>query len=78
MIGVEPWARGLRIARREGGPTQAVIDLRLLRLERSPGRVGGEYRPIVEETIALYHQDGKQLPPPTSGRDIVNKVLGVG
>ncbi|MCA9101442.1 MAG: hypothetical protein KDA63_09845 [Planctomycetales bacterium] len=33
---------------------------------------------IVEETITLYHQDGKQLPPPTSGRDIVNKVLGVG
>ncbi|MCA9637994.1 MAG: hypothetical protein KC420_18325, partial [Myxococcales bacterium] len=58
-IGVEPWARGLKIARREGGPTQAVIDLRLLRLERSPGRVGGEYRPIVEGTIAL----AVELPP---------------
>ena len=33
---------------------------------------------IVEETIQLYHQDGKPLPPPTSGRDIANKVLGVG
>ena len=32
---------------------------------------------IVEETIDLYHQDGKPLPPPTSGRDIVNKMLGV-
>ena len=32
---------------------------------------------IVEETIDLYHQDGKPLPPPTSGRDIANKVLGV-
>lgn len=27
---------------------------------------------IVEETIALYHEDGKPLPPPTSGRDLVN------
>ena len=32
---------------------------------------------IVEETIDLYHQDGKPLPPPTSGRDIANKMLGV-
>jgi len=32
---------------------------------------------IVDETIELYHQDGKPLPPPTSGRDIANKMLGV-
>ena len=32
---------------------------------------------IVEETIDLYHQDGKPLPPPTSGRDLANKMLGV-
>ncbi len=32
---------------------------------------------IVDETIALYHQDGKPLPPPTSGRDFANKMLGV-
>jgi len=32
---------------------------------------------IVEETIDLYHLDGKPLPPPTSGRDIANKMLGV-
>jgi predicted RNase H-like HicB family nuclease len=32
---------------------------------------------IVEETIELYHQDGKPLPPPTSGRDLANKLLGV-
>jgi len=32
---------------------------------------------IVDETIDLYHQDGKPLPPPTSGRDIANKLLGV-
>jgi len=32
---------------------------------------------IVDETIDLYHQDGKPLPPPTSGRDFANKMLGV-
>ena len=32
---------------------------------------------IVEETIELYHQDGKSLPPSTSGRDIANKGLDV-
>jgi predicted RNase H-like HicB family nuclease len=32
---------------------------------------------IVDETIELYHRDGKPLPPPTSGRDIANKVLDV-
>ncbi|MBI5584255.1 MAG: hypothetical protein HY892_10550 [Deltaproteobacteria bacterium] len=29
---------------------------------------------IVEEVIALYHQEGKPLPPPTSGRDFANKM----
>lgn len=32
---------------------------------------------IVEETIALYHQDGKLLPPSTSGRDYANKMQNV-
>lgn len=32
---------------------------------------------IVDETIALYHQDGKPLPPPTSGHDLANKIQGV-
>ncbi len=32
---------------------------------------------IVEETIALYHQDGKPLPPATSGRDFANKIVNV-
>ncbi len=32
---------------------------------------------IVEEMIELYHQDGKPLPPPTAGRDLVN-TLNVG
>ena len=32
---------------------------------------------IVEETIELYHQDGKPLPPPTSGRDFANKMQSV-
>lgn len=29
---------------------------------------------IVEETIELYRQDGRALPPPTSGRDFANKL----
>ena len=29
---------------------------------------------VVEETIALYHQDGKSLPPATSGRDYATKM----
>ena len=32
---------------------------------------------VVEETIALYHADGKPLPPPTSGRDFANKMQNV-
>jgi predicted RNase H-like HicB family nuclease len=32
---------------------------------------------IVEEAIAVYHQDGKPLPPPTSGRDFANKMQNV-
>lgn len=32
---------------------------------------------IVEETIALYHQDGTPLPPATSGRDLANKLQNV-
>ena len=32
---------------------------------------------IVDETIELYHQDGKPLPPATSGRDIANKMPGI-
>jgi predicted RNase H-like HicB family nuclease len=32
---------------------------------------------IVEETIALYHDDGKALPPPTAGRDLANKLQHV-
>jgi predicted RNase H-like HicB family nuclease len=32
---------------------------------------------IVEETIDLYHQDGKSLPPPTSGRDFANQLQHV-
>ena len=32
---------------------------------------------IVEESIDLYRQDGKPLPPPTSGRDLANKIQDV-
>ena len=33
---------------------------------------------IVEETIELYLQDGKELPEPWSGRDYVNVLQSVG
>lgn len=29
---------------------------------------------IVDEAIALYNEDGKPLPPPTSGRDLANRL----
>ncbi len=29
---------------------------------------------IVDEAIALYHEDNKPLPPSTSGRDLANKL----
>jgi predicted RNase H-like HicB family nuclease len=32
---------------------------------------------VVEETIELYREDGKPLPPPTSGRDFANKTQDV-
>ena len=32
---------------------------------------------IVEEVIELYRQDGKALPPPTSGRNFANKMQDV-
>jgi len=34
------------------------------------------YVKIVEEAIDLYRQDGKTLPPPTSGRDLANSLQG--
>lgn len=36
-----------------------------------------ELRQVVEEAIALYRKDGKPLPPPTSGRDVANKMQNV-
>jgi len=32
---------------------------------------------IVEETIDLYHQTGRELPAPTANRDYVNKMQDV-
>jgi predicted RNase H-like HicB family nuclease len=32
---------------------------------------------IVEEAVDLYRTDGKPLPPPTSGRDLVNTIQPV-
>ena len=33
---------------------------------------------IVDEVLELYRKDGKPLPPPTSGRDLANKLQRVG
>ena len=41
-------------------------------------RVFEELCQIVEEAIELYRQDGKALPPPTSGRDLANLLQGAG
>jgi predicted RNase H-like HicB family nuclease len=32
---------------------------------------------IVEEAVDLFRKDGKPLPPPTSGRDLVNRMQTV-
>ena len=32
---------------------------------------------IVEEAIGLYLEDGKPLPPPTSGQDLANRIQDV-
>jgi predicted RNase H-like HicB family nuclease len=40
-------------------------------------QVFAELCQIVDETIDLYHQDGKPLPPPTSGCDLANKLPGI-
>jgi predicted RNA binding protein YcfA (HicA-like mRNA interferase family)/predicted RNase H-like HicB family nuclease len=32
---------------------------------------------VVEEAIAIYHKDGRTLPPPTSGRDFATKMQNV-
>ena len=32
---------------------------------------------LVGEILALYRQEGKPLPPPTSGKDYANKMLTV-
>jgi predicted RNase H-like HicB family nuclease len=32
---------------------------------------------IVEEAIAIYHKEGRPLPPPTSGRDFATKMQNV-
>lgn len=41
-------------------------------------QVFAELCEIVEETMELYKQEGKPLPPPTSGKDYANKMLAVG
>jgi predicted RNase H-like HicB family nuclease len=40
-------------------------------------QVFAELCEIVEEAIKLYQQDGKPLPPYTSGKDYANKMLSI-
>ena len=40
-------------------------------------KVFNELCQIVEEAIVLIHQEGKALPPATSGKDLANKIQGV-
>ena len=40
-------------------------------------KVFAELCQVVEEAIAIYHKDGKPLPPATSGRDFANKMQSV-
>ena len=40
-------------------------------------QVFAELCEIVEEAIELYKQDGKPLPPSTSGKDYANKMLSI-
>jgi predicted RNase H-like HicB family nuclease len=40
-------------------------------------KVFDELCQIVEEAIELYRNDGKPLPPPTSGRDFATKMQNV-
>jgi predicted RNase H-like HicB family nuclease len=40
-------------------------------------KVFDELCDIVDEILALYHADGRPLPPPTSGRDLANRLQDV-
>ncbi len=40
-------------------------------------QVFAELCQIVDEAVELYRQDGKPLPPATSGRDFANKMQNV-
>ena len=55
-------APGLIYGGCHGGDEKAVFD---------------ELCQVVEEVIALYHKDGRPLPPATSGRDFANKMQNV-
>ncbi|MFN8634008.1 MAG: type II toxin-antitoxin system HicB family antitoxin [Chloroflexota bacterium] len=40
-------------------------------------KVFDELCDVVDEVLALYQTDGRPLPPPTSGRDLANKLQEV-
>ncbi len=54
--------RGLSFGGRHGDDERAVF---------------AELCVIVEETTDLYHADGKSLPPPTAGSDLMNRLQDV-
>ena len=41
-------------------------------------RVFAELVELVEETIELYNQEGRPLPPPTAGKDLANLLQSAG
>jgi predicted RNase H-like HicB family nuclease len=40
-------------------------------------RVFAKFSEIVEETLRIYREDNKALPPATAGRDYANRILNV-
>ena len=46
-------------------------------MKESAKAVCAEPCQVVEEAIALYRAGGKRLPPPTSGRDLADKMQNI-
>jgi hypothetical protein len=69
VCGIEPVGDGLRIAP-QAPPERFTLDLPLLRLEVAPGRIAGEYRPVVP-TVRVLH-----VKLPTGASKVVAKVGG--
>ena len=55
--------------------TDARVCFMAAAMERTRKVVFAELCDMVEEMIDLHKQDGKPLPPPTSGKDLAQKML---